>query len=118
MYQGEPERTASESLQAPRQRLITVSIMAAARAAARRQAILSSRGDRLAKLTSSARGDDPGGVYAHDGLHTHIHIHSLTIDCVHYLRSAAPLRRNRARELGGRRDRTAYAARRRFEIST
>ncbi|KAF8584933.1 hypothetical protein K439DRAFT_1633055 [Ramaria rubella] len=40
--------------------------MAAARAAARRQAILNSRGDRLAKLTSSARGDDPGGVYAHD----------------------------------------------------
>ena len=41
--------------------------MAAARAAARRQAILHSRGDRLAKLTSSARGEDPGGVYAHDG---------------------------------------------------
>ena len=41
--------------------------MAAARAAARRQAILNSRGDRLAKLTSSARGEDPGGVYAHDG---------------------------------------------------
>ena len=41
--------------------------MAATRAAARRQAILNSRGDRLAKLTSSARGDDPGGVYAHDG---------------------------------------------------
>ncbi|KAF8525113.1 hypothetical protein BU17DRAFT_42083 [Hysterangium stoloniferum] len=40
---------------------------AAARAAARRQAILNSRGDRLAKLTSSARGDDPGGVYVtHD----------------------------------------------------
>ncbi|KAF8508474.1 hypothetical protein JB92DRAFT_2952835 [Gautieria morchelliformis] len=41
--------------------------MAAARAAARRQAILNSRGDRLAKLTSSSRGEDPGGVYAHDG---------------------------------------------------
>lgn len=42
--------------------------MAAARtAAARRQAILNSRNERLAKLTSSARGEDPGGVYAHDG---------------------------------------------------
>ncbi|GJJ13847.1 hypothetical protein Clacol_008104 [Clathrus columnatus] len=40
--------------------------MAAARAAARRQAILNARGDRLAKLTSSARGEDPGGVYAQD----------------------------------------------------
>lgn len=38
----------------------------AARIAARRQAILNARGDRLARLTSSARGDDPGGVYAQE----------------------------------------------------
>ncbi|KIJ45226.1 hypothetical protein M422DRAFT_67364 [Sphaerobolus stellatus SS14] len=37
---------------------------AAARAKARREAILGSRGDRLAKLTSSARGEDPEGIYA------------------------------------------------------
>jgi len=39
---------------------------AAALAKARREAILKSRGDRLAKLTSSARGDDHAGVYARD----------------------------------------------------
>ncbi|KDQ17523.1 hypothetical protein BOTBODRAFT_29704 [Botryobasidium botryosum FD-172 SS1] len=38
---------------------------AAKRAAARRQAILSSRGDRLAKLTSSARGEDGAALFRH-----------------------------------------------------
>lgn len=40
---------------------------AAARAEARRKAILSRGGDRLAKLTSSARGDD-ASAYMHDGM--------------------------------------------------
>jgi len=41
--------------------------MAAARAEARRKAILSRGTDRLAKLTSSARGED-APAYLHDGL--------------------------------------------------
>lgn len=43
-----------------------------ARLAARRQAILGSRGERLARLSSSARGDDPGGVYAQDSEFAHM----------------------------------------------
>lgn len=39
---------------------------AAARAEARRKAILARGGDRLAKLTSSARGED-ASTYLHDG---------------------------------------------------
>lgn len=37
------------------------------RAEARRKAILARRGDRLAKLTSSARGED-APAYMHDGM--------------------------------------------------
>jgi hypothetical protein len=39
---------------------------AAERAEARRKAILAKRGDRLAKLTTSARGDE--GTYLNDGM--------------------------------------------------
>lgn len=42
---------------------------AAARAEARRKAILARGGDRLAKLTSSARGED-ASAYLHDGTYT------------------------------------------------
>jgi hypothetical protein len=41
--------------------------MAAAKAEARRKAILARGNDRLAKLTTSARGEDHP-VYAHDGM--------------------------------------------------
>ena len=43
---------------------------AAARAEARRKAILSRGTDRLAKLTTSARGED-APAYLHDGLSLH-----------------------------------------------
>lgn len=39
---------------------------AAERAEARRKAILAKRGDRLAKLTTTARGDE--GTYFNDGM--------------------------------------------------
>jgi hypothetical protein len=45
----------------------THSMAAAARAEARRKAILSRGTDRLAKLTTSARGED-APAYRHDGL--------------------------------------------------
>ena len=47
---------------------------AAARAEARRKAILSRGGDRLAKLTTSARGED-APAYLHDGAHSDLFYH-------------------------------------------
>lgn len=41
---------------------------AAARAEARRKAILSRGADRLSKLSTTARGED-NPVYVHDGMH-------------------------------------------------
>lgn len=47
---------------------------AASRAEARRKAILARGNDRLAKLTSSGRGDDP--AYVHEGVSSVTRAHS------------------------------------------
>lgn len=54
---------------------------AAARAEARRKAILARGGDRLAKLTSSARGED-ASTYLHDGMYTSLARWRRRVSCV------------------------------------
>jgi len=62
-YFASEARVSASSRRVDVQHPFLFSMSATAKAKARREAILGARGDRLKKLTSSARGDDSGGVY-------------------------------------------------------